>query len=288
MNEWAGVRDKRVVITGATNGIGLAAAKELAKRGANLAIVARSEPRGRAAAERIGGDVDVLHADLASQESVRTLAGEIRLRYPRVDVLVNNAGVINASRSLTVDGIEETWAVNHFAPFLLTTALLDRLKESAPSRIVNTASGAHHAAKEGIPFGELEGERPWTPRSFRRYGETKLANILFTSELARRLEGTGVTANCFHPGFVATGLGRNNGVAGKLVVPLLKPFARSPRKGAETLVWLVDSPEASDESGGYFYDMRRIQPTAWGRDTDAAERLWDISEEQTRAGAERG
>jgi NAD(P)-dependent dehydrogenase (short-subunit alcohol dehydrogenase family) len=218
---------------------------------------------------------------------VRELAAEILQRYPRLEVLVNNAGVINTSRRFSEDGIELTWAVNHLAPFLLTTLLLDRLAESAPSRIVTTASDAHRVAKNGIPFENLRGDHAWPKRGFGRYGETKLANILFTAELARRLGATGVTANCFHPGFVATGLGKNNGVAGRMLVPLLKPFARSPRKGAETLVWLVDSPEVAGESGGYYFDEKRANPSAWAQDTGAAERLWEISEEQTRATAGR-
>src|SRR5690348_10959376 len=186
---WSGVRDKRVLITGATQGIGLAAAQALARRGAQLTITARSAERGQAAASSIGDGVDVLIADLASQESVRRLAAEVLSRYPRLDVLINNAGAVNSTRRLTADGIELTWAVNHLAPFLLTELLLERLRASAPARVITTASDAHQGAA-GIPFDDLAGERAYGPFGFGRYAQTKLANILFTRELARRLEGS--------------------------------------------------------------------------------------------------
>jgi NAD(P)-dependent dehydrogenase (short-subunit alcohol dehydrogenase family) len=284
--EWPGVGGKLVVITGATNGIGLAAAEALATLGAKLAIVARSEPRAAQAVARIraaggnGTTVDVLLADLASQPSVRRLAAEVLDRYARLDVLVNNAGAMYARRQLTQDGVELTWALNQLAPFLLTTLLLDRLKESTPARIVTTSSDAHRGAR--IPFDDVGAERSY--RSFRRYGETKLANILFTTELARRIDGTDVTANCFHPGLVASGFNRNNGWLMSLAMTIIKPFARSPEKGAQTLVWLVDSPDVANEKGGYFVDKRRVAPSAAAQDMVAAGRLWQLSEEQTREG----
>jgi NAD(P)-dependent dehydrogenase (short-subunit alcohol dehydrogenase family) len=287
VSEWGGVRGKRILITGATNGIGLAAAQELARRGASLAIVARDDTRAADAVRRIesaGSEVvDVLKADLTSQASVRALADEALQRYARIDVLVNNAGAVFEKRELSVDGIERTWALNHLAPFLLTELLLERLKSSAPARVVTTTSDAHKGAQ--IPWDDLNAEGSYGSRGFTRYGQTKLANILFTAELAQRLEGTGVTANCFHPGTVATGFNRNNSAIMRLVMTAIKPFLRSPEKGAETLVWLVDSEEAGAENGGYFVDCKRAQPEAPARDMDAARRLWEVSEEQISAQA---
>lgn len=283
------IAGKRVVITGASGGIGLAAARELARRGALLTLVARSAARGAAAAAEVrdaardGADVEVVHADLSSQAAVRRLAADVLARHQRVDVLVNNAGAIHTSRRLTEDGIELTWAVNHLAPFLLTTLLLDRLRASAPARVVTTSSGAHRGTR--IPFDDANAEHGYRAAGFQRYGQSKLANILFTAELARRLEGTGVTATCFHPGFVASGFNRNNGALMRLGMTLVRPFARSPERGAETLVWLVASPGAGAGSGGYFVDRRRREPSRAARDPEAARRLWELSEAQTRGSA---
>lgn len=290
MMEWTGVRDKRVLITGATRGIGLAAAQALAQRGAQLAIVARDDARAEDAVRSIeeagGPKVDVLHADLSSQASVRALASEALERYPRIDVLVNNAGAIFTTRQLTVDGIERTWALNHLAPFLLTMLLLDRLKESAPARIITTASDAHKGKL--IPFDDLSAERSWKGRGFTRYGETKLANVMFTRELARRLAGTGVTAYSFHPGLVATGFNRNNGALMSTAMTIIAPFSRSPRKAAQTLVWLADSPDVSAQSGGYYEDGGLAVSSRQAQDPVLAKRLWEVSEEQVRPGAVAG
>src|SRR5579859_7148668 len=266
MQAWTGVRDKRVIITGATSGIGLAASEELARRGAALTIVARDRQHADDAVATIrraaGRDypVDVLMADLSSQAAVRALAAD--------------------ARQLSADGIELTWALNHLAPFLLTTLLLDRLLASAPARIVTTSSDAHKGHL--IPFDDLNAQRSYGLRGFRRYGETKLANILFTAELARRLQGTQVIANCFHPGLVGTRWNHNNGALMGAAMWLAWPFSRSAKKGAETLVWLADSAAAGAVSGGYFVDCRQAMPSAPAGDAAAARRLWAISEEQTR------
>jgi NAD(P)-dependent dehydrogenase (short-subunit alcohol dehydrogenase family) len=274
--------NKQILITGATNGIGLAAAEALAALGANLAIVGRTQTRTRMALARIWAaagreaTVATFIADLSSQAAVRRLAAEVLTRYPKLDVLVNNAGAMYGTRQLTKDGIELTWAVNHLAPFLLTKLLLPRLKESVPARIITTASEAHQGAH--IPFDDLNAERSY--RGFARYGETKLANILFSIELARRLDGIGVTANCFHPGLVATGFNRNNGLLMDLAMTILRPVSRSPRKGAETLVWLATSPDVATVSGGYFFDREQRSPSPEAQDAMTAERLWGISERQ--------
>jgi NAD(P)-dependent dehydrogenase (short-subunit alcohol dehydrogenase family) len=286
--QWTGVAGKRVVITGATAGIGLAAALELARRGAVLSIVARNEERARAAADQIaqaspdGASPKVFMADLASQASIRALAAELLDRHDRIDVLANNAGAVNSKRTLTEDGIELTWAVNHLAPFLLTNLLLDRLKASAPARVITTASDAHMGAH--IPFDDFEAGRD-SAKGFRRYGQTKLANILFTSELAHRIEGTGVTANCFHPGFVASEFNRNNGTRMRLAMFLARPFGRSVERGADTLVWLADSPAVSEQSGWYFVDRRLGKPSNQALDHGSAARLWELSERQVAASA---
>jgi NAD(P)-dependent dehydrogenase (short-subunit alcohol dehydrogenase family) len=288
MQTWTGIAGKRVLITGATRGIGLAAAVELARRGAQLTLVARSKARGADAVRQIqavssGASVDVLTADLASQASIRQMAAEALARYARIQVLINNAGAIYARHQLSPDGIELTWEVNHLAPFLLTTLLLDHLKASAPARIITTSSDAHEGAR--IPFDDLDGERSYGGFGFPRYGQTKLANILFTAELAHRLTGTGVTANCFHPGFVATGFNRNNGLLMRLGMAISRPFARSAEKGAETLVWLANSEAAGETTGGYFFDEHLVTPSAAAQDREAARRLWEISEAQIQASA---
>jgi NAD(P)-dependent dehydrogenase (short-subunit alcohol dehydrogenase family) len=282
---WPGVAGKQVLITGATGGIGLAAAVELGRRRARLALVARDAARAAEAVAKIkaatpGATVDVLEADLAAQASVRKLAAEALDRYPQLDILVNNAGAIFRQRELTGDGVEQTWAVNHLAPFLLTELLGDRLKQSAPARVITTSSDAHQGGH--IPFDDLAAERSYGLQGFERYGQTKLANILFTRELARRLEGSGVSAYCFHPGLVNTGFNHNNGLLMSIGMAIVAPFSRTPEKGADTLVWLADSP-AAGPSGAYFVDRKPATPTAAGQDDAVARRLWEVSEKQTDA-----
>ena len=245
--------------------------------------MARNQARAAEAVRRInavstGGAPDVMLAELASQSSIRHLAGDLLAKYPRIQVLVNNAGAIYARRRMTADGVELTWAVNHLAPFLLTALLLDRLKASHPARIVTTSSGAHEGAR--IPFDDLNAERSWGGAGFTRYGETKLANILFTAELARGLEGTGVTANAFHPGLVATGFNRNNGVLMRIGMAITRPFARSPQKGAETLIWLVDAEEAGELNGAYVFDRRPVSPSPAAQNVETGRQLWRVSAEQ--------
>jgi len=281
MDELA-LRGRQVLITGATNGIGLAAAEALAARGANVAMVGRAESRTKAAKALVeagaapGVVVSTHLADLSSQAAVRKLAAEVVARYGKLDVLVNNAGAMYTTRQVSVDGIELTWAVNHLAPFLFTKLLLDRLKASPPARIITTASGAHLGAT--IPFDDLNAERSY--RGFGRYKETKLANILFTSELARRLEGSNVTAHSFHPGFVASGFNRNNGLLMDMAMLLLRPMSRNVQKGAETLVWLVTSPDVVRSNGRYYVDMQARLPSPEAQDIATARRLWEISEAQ--------
>jgi NAD(P)-dependent dehydrogenase (short-subunit alcohol dehydrogenase family) len=200
-------------------------------------------------------------------------------RYPRIDLLINNAGAMFTSRQMTPEGFERTWALNHLAPFLLTNLLLDRLRQSAPARVITTASGAHHGNE--IPFDDIAAERSYRRLGFERYGETKLANILFTAELAKRLQGSEVSAYCFHPGLVATGFNRNNGPLSSLAMIAIKPFSRSAEQGARTLVWLADTPEIEGGDGGYFVDEKLTRPSHAGQDMDAAQRLWECSEQQT-------
>jgi NAD(P)-dependent dehydrogenase (short-subunit alcohol dehydrogenase family) len=276
------MRQKQVFITGATSGIGLAAAKALAALGAHVAIAGRNGVRTRVAAAAVQAEarkdarVTSFVADLADQAAVRQLAEDVLARHAWIDVLINNAGAMYRARHLTQDGVELTWAVNHLAPFLLTTRLLDRLTASTPSRIITTASDAHRGAE--LPFDDLNAEKGYN--GFLRYKQTKLANILFARELAHRLAGTGVVSSCFHPGLVASGFNRNNGLLMSLAMLALRPLSRSVEKGAETLVWLAHEAKPEDLNGGYFVDRQRCEPSPQARDTQAARRLWQISESQ--------
>jgi NAD(P)-dependent dehydrogenase (short-subunit alcohol dehydrogenase family) len=275
------MKGKTVVITGASGGIGKETAAGLAEQGAHVVIVARDAARGQAVVDELkaktGAAVELAVADLSSLASVRKLAEELKQRFPKIHVLVNNAGAINTSRQLTVDGHELTFATNHLAYFLLTNLLLDTLKASGPSRIVNVASAAHVGAS--IPFDDLQAERSYS--GIRRYGESKLANILFTFELARRLEGSGVTANCLHPGVVATGFGLNNTGLFSFAVKLVQPLFISPRKGAATSIYLASSSEVAGVSGKYWKKCREARSSRQSLDRAAAQRLWVESERLT-------
>ena len=271
------------IVTGANSGIGKATATALAGMGAHVVMVARSRERGEAAlgdVRRASGNakVDLLLADLSSQASIRQLAAEILAAYPSIDVLVNNAGAMHTSRSVTVDGIETTWATNHLNYVLLTHLLLDRIKASAPARIVNVSSRAH--ARSTINFDDLQFERGYS--IMRCYGQSKLANVLFTYELARRLEGTGVTANCLHPGVVRTGFAKNSsGPLGTFIAGgarVAGMFFISPEKGAETSSHLASSPAVEGVTGKYFARSKEAQSNAESHDREIALRLWEVSE----------
>jgi NAD(P)-dependent dehydrogenase (short-subunit alcohol dehydrogenase family) len=280
------MRGKTCLITGATLGIGKETALGLAKMGAHVVIVGRDEKRTRETGAWIAqqsGNVQVDHlvADLSLQTEVRRLAAAILSAYPRLDVLVNNAGAIFTKREVTAEGFEKTWALNHLAEFLLTGLLIDRLKASAPARIVNVASDAHQSGR--IDFDDLQGAQKY--RGIAAYSQSKLANIMFTYALARRLAGTDVTANCLHPGVVGTGFGHNTPGLVNTILSLMRPFLLTPEKGALTSIYLASSPEVADVSGGYFAKSKPAKSSARSLDVAAQERLWTVSESETTASA---
>jgi NAD(P)-dependent dehydrogenase (short-subunit alcohol dehydrogenase family) len=270
------MQGKVVVITGATSGIGQIASERLADLGARLVLVARDRTRGEAMIARLrarapGVTHRAHYADLSRIAETRRVAAEIAAAEPRIDVLINNAGAMFASRHLTEDGLELTFALNHMAYFLMTHGLRERLLASAPSRVINTASDAHRRAR--LDLDDLQSARDY--RGFMVYSLSKLCNILYTRELARRCAGTRVTANSFHPGFVATRFGEQSGGLLTYGVRLAKLFAISPEKGAETLVYLASDPEVASISGGYFYQCQLATPTRAAQDDGAARRLWE-------------
>jgi NAD(P)-dependent dehydrogenase (short-subunit alcohol dehydrogenase family) len=280
----ADMTGKTVIITGANSGIGLETAVGLARAGAKTVITARDRGRGEAALNDIRArtghdDVELVLFDLGSLASVREGAADILARYPRIDVLVNNAGVVLSDRRETEDGFEATFAVNHLGPFLLTELLLDRIKQSAPARIVNVASTAHQGARKGLDFDDLQSTRAYG--GMQVYSKSKLANIYFTTELARRLEGSGVTVNSLHPGTVATGYGRDGDSSGLLAFGLkvIKPFILSAAQGARTSIYLASSPDVEGVTGQYFVKNKARKPSSVAQDDEAARRLWKISEE---------
>jgi retinol dehydrogenase 12 len=272
------VTDTVCVITGGTDGIGKAAAHAVALQGARLLIHGRDPEKGARAVAEIkarshNSTVEFLQADFSSLGDVRRLAATLVERTPRIDVLINNAGAMFARRKVSQDGYEMTFAVNHLAPFLLTHLLLRSLQGGKPARIVTTSSEAHRRAR-------LQLDPVTSPYSaMGAYGSSKLANILFTRALARRLAGTSVTATCLHPGFVRTHFGRDMPPVGKVIFGLISRFARSPEKGAETLVYLATSAQVEGASGGYYFDCKLTQPSPAARDDRAAEELWRLSEQ---------
>ena len=271
---------KNCAITGPTSGVGRATALTLAERGAQLLLLCRSPEKGetlaRAVRER-GAQAQVVPVNLSSLQSVAQAAEQVRAHAPRLDVLINNAGLVNSARRETVDGLEEMFAVNHLAHFLLTLRLLPALQAAAGARIVHVASDAHNFVR-GFDFEDYNWQRR-RYRTFSAYGHSKLANILFNRELARRLTGTAVFSNALHPGAVATGIGSNNGGFGRLAMWLLRPFFLTPEQGASTSVYLAGDPGAGAFNGEYFVRCKPAQPKPWACDDAAAARLWTLSEQ---------
>lgn len=274
------MKGKTVVITGGTSGIGEVAALELAQMGARIVLVGRDKPRAQTTLARLrergpGLAHTVHYADLTRLAEMKRVAAQIAGAEPRIDVLINNAGAMFVARRVTEDGLERTFALNHMAYFVVTAGLRERLTASAGARIVNTASDAHRGAM--LDFDNLQSEKGFG--AMQAYGRSKLCNILFTRELARRLHGTGVTANCLHPGFVATRFGDQSGGLISHMVWLAKYFAIPPTEGAKTVVYLASSPEADGVSGKYFYKCRATTPSPAAEDDQAASALWERSVE---------
>jgi len=275
----ANIEGKICVITGATSGIGLTTARALAALGVRLVLVGRDRARGEAALADLRAraprlQAEIHYADLSRLDEMRRLGAELSAALPRIDILINNAGALFQRRSVTADGMERTFALNHMAYFVLTEALRDRLVASAPARIVNVASEAHRSAK--LDFDDLQFERNY--RGLTAYSRSKLCNILFTRELARRLAGTGVTANCLHPGFVATRFGDENGGLFRVGLALAKRlFAISPAQGALTSVHLATSPAVEGITGKYFDKCAPATPSPAAEDGAAARLLWQHS-----------
>ncbi len=274
------------MITGASSGIGKATALGLAKLGATVVIVSRDRVRGENAIKEISqrsgnSSISLLVADLASQKAIYQLAKEFTDTHPTLHVLINNAGVILTKRTSTEDNIETTFAVNHLAPFLLTNLLLETLKASAPSRIITVSSDAHQGAQ--INFDDLKGEKHFS--GFDAYSQSKLANILFTYELSKKLKGTGVTANCLHPGVIRTNLGRHqSSVLFRAGYRFVSLFFSSPAKGSQTVIYLASSPDVDGVSGKYFFKKKEKKSSAESYDDAAAERLWKLSAQLTGLG----
>ena len=276
------IKDKNVLITGATSGIGRAAAINLSLIGANIFFVARDEGKAQFLLDDInkisGKEAIPIIADLSSQSDIREAAQKFNKLNLPLHVLLNNAGLINKERKETVDGLEEVFAINHLAYFLLTMLLLDRIKEASNSRIVNVSSGAHAFVK-GFNFEDYQAKNAYKP--FQVYGYSKLANILFTKKLSGILKEDNITVNCLHPGVVGTSFGQNNGNLQKILFYIAKPFMRSSEKGAETSIYLCSSSEVSDVSGEYFYNCKLAKTTKWAQSQDDADRLWELSKDLT-------
>jgi retinol dehydrogenase-12 len=282
------MQGKVVVVTGGNSGIGKQAALELAGMGATVVIAARNPQKAAAAVDEIrhatnaGDRVDTIPIDLTSFASVRAFVDAFTARHDQLDVLCNNAGLLLRERVVTEDGHETQFQTNHLAPFLLTQLLRPQLDKAGNARVVNVASGAHNGARKGLDFDDLEWERR-KYRGFSVYSATKLMNVLFTRELAKRWDGSGITTNALHPGFVASNFAKEGdyGKLGNIVMPLSRPFSISVEKGALTSIYLCSSPDVEGISGQYFYKNRVAGPSAAALDDNAAARLWEISEKLT-------
>ena len=276
--------EKIMIVTGATGGIGLITARELAVTGARVVLVGRAESRLNDAVALIrhqtpDAKLDIIQADLSSQAEVIAVANTIKQRYDHIDVLINNAGAYFTEQQFSIDGIEMTWALNHMAPFLLTANLLDLLRASAPARIITVASAAHQGAV--IDFDDLEGKKRFN--GWKAYGQSKLANIMFTYELAHRLEDSDVTANCLHPGFVATGFAQNNGGwFAKVFAVMQRYLAITPEKGAETSIFLAQSDSVAPTSGRYFDKCKPVPSSKVSYDVTSQRRLWELSQNMVK------
>ncbi len=274
------MEQKNIMITGANAGIGKAAADALAYQGHRIIMVCRNPEKAENAKQDIiqktgNKDIEIIIADHSSMSQVKSTAEEFYNQFNKLDVLINNAGLVTAGRNVTEDGFEEMFAVNHLSYFLLTNLLIDVLKKSNDPRIINVASGAHGRISR-IDWNDLQSTRSFKP--FIVYSYTKLLNILFTNELARRLKNTNIKANSMHPGFVASNFGKSGNAAIRNMVRMGRPFARSTKKGAETIVYLAVSPQVEDETGKYFFDKEPVQPSRLARDPDSAKKLWEKSE----------
>ena len=278
MNE--NLENKVCLITGATNGIGEESAKALNNMGAEIVFIARNEEKGNFLKQQLkndsGRDATMIIANLSSQAEVKRAANEFLALEKPLDILLNNAGIMNRQRTETVDGLEEVFSVNHLAYFTLSLMLLDKLKQTENSRVINVASGAHQFVKD-MNFDDLQSEKTFKPLQV--YGQSKLANILFTKSLSEKLLNSGVTVNCLHPGFVSTGIGSNNKGIWNLLMFLAKPFAKKSNKGAETSIYLCSSPAVKNISGEYFVDCTVEKVSEAANDPKQAEKLWDISVE---------
>ena len=276
------IKEKNVLITGATSGIGKAAALKLSSLGAKICFIARNEKKAEDLAKEIENLSGMMPysiiADLSSQKEIKRAADEFKSLNIPLHILLNNAGLINMERKETVDGFEEVFALNHSAYYSLTQLLLDNIKNGSPSIIVNVSSGAHAFVK-GFNFDDVQSLSSYKP--FQVYGYSKLANILFTKKLASLLKDENVSVNCLHPGVVGTAFGQNNGSLQKVLFFIAKPFIRSPEKGAESSVYLCSSPEVSNTTGEYFYNCKIEKTTKWARSEEDAERLWLLSRELT-------